>query len=113
MKGKAGGKLFFLYNSIDFFYFFFFGMFLLIQARPSLTPSPVSAEHGWICHALSRIVCKFNPSAISLARAAFIKSCLFANINTGTPISFSSASNSDNSFLFGKNNFLLKTIEIC
>ncbi len=67
------------------------------HANPSLTPSPLTAEQACICHALSLIVCKLRPSAISLARAEFIKSCLLANIKTGTPISFSSAKSSDNS----------------
>ena len=79
-------------------YFLFLCMFLLIQLRPSLTPSPSTAEHGWMCHGLSLIVCKLRPSAMSLALAEFNKSCLFANISTGTPINFSSANNSDNSF---------------
>lgn len=61
------------------------------------TPSPVRAEQDWICHMRSRIVCRFRPSAISEAGAAVSKSCLFAKIRTGTPLSFSSSSNSASS----------------
>ncbi len=84
-------------------YFFLRWMFLLIQLRPSLTPSPLIAEHACICHERSRIVCKLRPSAISLARAEFIRSCLLANMSTGTPMSFSSANSSDNSYQIQKN----------
>lgn len=88
-----------------FSHFFFLCMFLEIQLRPSLTPSPLSAEHACMCQARSRMVCKLRPSAISLARAAFIRSCLLANMSTGTPMSFSSANNSDNSFIIKCNCF--------
>jgi len=92
------------------FYFFFFCIFLLIQFRPSLTPSPLTAEHACMCQPRSRIVCKFKPSAISLALAEFIRSCLLANINTGTPKSFSSANNSESSYFFCFKWDILKTL---
>lgn len=63
----------------------------------TLRPSPVNAEHAWICQERSLIAGRFRPSASSLAGAALNKSCLFANTSSGTPANFSSASNSANS----------------
>lgn len=66
------------------------------------TPSPERAEQDWICQTLSRIVCRFSPSAISEAGAAVSKSCLLANMSTGTPPSFSSSKSSASSYIIYK-----------
>lgn len=66
------------------------------------TPSPERAEQDWICQTLSRIVCRFSPSAISEAGAAVSKSCLLANMSTGTPLSFSSSKSSASSCIIYK-----------
>lgn len=66
------------------------------------TPSPERAEQDWICQTLSRIVCRFSPSAISEAGAAVSKSCLLANMSTGTPLSFSSSKSSASSYIIYK-----------
>lgn len=70
---------------------------ILHKEAHTLTPSLVIAEHGWICHCRSRIEWRLRPSAISLAGAELNRSCLLANINTGTPVSFSSSNSSPNS----------------
>ena len=69
-------------------------LLLLSRLVFTFTPSAVVAEQACICQFLPRIVCNSSPSATSLAGAALNKSCLLANINTGTPINFSSSNNS-------------------
>lgn len=93
IDGRSGGGV----------YFRFLWIFLLIQLSPSLTPSPFMAEQAWMCHGRSRMVCRLRPSAMSLDLAAFIKSCLLANMSTGTPMSFSSAKSSLSSLSFSMN----------
>lgn len=46
-----------------------------VYSKPTCRPSPVLAEHGNICHCLSRIVCRFRPAVIWWASSAFNKSC--------------------------------------
>ncbi|TNN81158.1 hypothetical protein EYF80_008492 [Liparis tanakae] len=57
-----------------------------------------TAEQACTCLIRSRIVCRWRLSASSDAGVAVIRSCLLANMSSGTAASFSSSSNSDNSW---------------
>eukprot|EP01107_Rhizomastix_libera_P007631 TRINITY_DN22655_c0_g1_i2.p1 TRINITY_DN22655_c0_g1~~TRINITY_DN22655_c0_g1_i2.p1 ORF type:complete len:101 (-),score=20.70 TRINITY_DN22655_c0_g1_i2:73-375(-) len=76
-----------------------------IHSIPSPIPSPVFAEHPWICHGLSRILCNSSDSAISCGVADPTKSCLFARTITGTPFNFSSSRSKFNSIPLSSKRF--------
>lgn len=67
------------------------------QWKPSAIPVPSSAEQFCICQFLFLIEWSSNSVVISSAFIAVAKSCLFANINNGTPGILSSCSNAANS----------------
>jgi len=48
------------------------------HAKPSLNPSPLTAEQGWICQGWVRIVYSASASEISETERDVERSCLFA-----------------------------------
>mmetsp|Transcript_92591 Transcript_92591/g.257565 ORF Transcript_92591/g.257565 Transcript_92591/m.257565 type:complete len:262 (+) Transcript_92591:47-832(+) len=74
-----------------------FWMLFTTHSMPSCSPSPVLAEHAWICHARSRTASKLRLSAISLAPIADSRSCLLAKTSAGVPASLSSSNNAASS----------------
>ena len=71
-------------------FYLFDEMLATSHSMPEESPSPVLAEHGWMCHTRSRMLCKPSASVTSSGGKAFNRSCLLAKSSSGTPASFSS-----------------------